>query len=155
MKPRTPPGSVRPRGWSVLQAGAGLGSLHRHHDRYLRALWQSRRKGFFGVVLLALLLWGGFSIIGSDHGLLRLQNLRRQQTDLERRVGELAAQDAEVRKELNEDPLTEIERPLREKYRGSKPNEIIFQIERSPSDSSTSAPAGAPEETGGGGGGGE
>ena len=122
----------RPRGWSVLQAGSPLGSLSRGHERYLREFWQSRRGGLSRLGLGILALWGAYSIIGSDYGLLRLRLLRARESQLQRRVAELTAETGQVQRHLQEDPLTGMERGIREKYRKSKPNEIIYQLEREP-----------------------
>ena len=144
MSEQRDPNRMRPRGWSVLSVRPSLGSLPRGHDRYLRSLWETRRRGLSRAGLVLLALWGSYSLIGSDHGLLRLQMLRRQETDLQGRVQDLTVETHRIQRQLNEDPLTEMERPMREKYRKSKPNEIVYRVERTPPpapDSTGSIPA--------------
>jgi cell division protein FtsB len=125
-------GDRRPRGWSVLQAASGIGALTRDRDRYLRDIWVSRRHGFYRLALAGLAIWGGYNLIGSGSGFLRLRELHRQEIALRARCADLAAETRQLRRELSEDPVLSAERGIREKYRRSRPNEIIYQIERSP-----------------------
>jgi len=100
---------------------------NRNGDRYLRMLWVSRRGHFFKLTLWILALWGGYSLIASDHGLLHLRQLRREAVELDAVHAGLVQEQRQVQNEMAEDPNVSIERGLREKYRKSRPGEIVYR----------------------------
>lgn len=131
----------KPRGWSITTSSLRSAAENRAENRYLRHLWVSRRGGFMKLALWILALLGTHSLVASDHGLLHLRALRREEAALDARHAALAEEHRQMQNEVAEDGSLSIERGLREKYRKSRPGEIIYRTKAvpppSPADSLT------------------
>jgi cell division protein FtsB len=120
----------RPVGWSVIQPQNRKGPSSAPGERYLRNLWVSRKGGFYRLALLALALWGAYSVVGSSHGLLQLRALAREEAGLKAQLSEAQEESRLVQNELQEGAAVGLERGLREKYLKSRPNEIVYHLRR-------------------------
>lgn len=96
----------------------------------LQQRWESKRRSLVRICVLALVAWGSYAAIASDHGLLRLWQLKQEERSLD---GELAVRKAELedlRTRMEEPALARGERTLREKFRLSRADEIVYFFER-------------------------
>lgn len=99
-------------------------------ERYFRGLWVSSRSGFLATAGILAVGWFAFSVVASDHGLIRLWELSEQENALSARLQALNDQESQVRWELGEDPVMRLERPAREKFQMQRPGEIVFYFPR-------------------------
>jgi cell division protein FtsB len=129
-----PPDAPRTQG--KPHAGYGRGTLSSRprsggdesaeSERYLRGRWASHRRGFYWMAVAAIGCWIVYSLVVSDHGIIRLFELDRQADALAVRLDGLDQQEQEVNWQLHEDGLMQIERTAREKFDMSRPGEIVF-----------------------------
>jgi hypothetical protein len=127
----------RPAGWSIIQPPGRRGAQGQAGEQYLRKFWVSRRGGFYRLAILALAAWGTYSIVGTSHGLVQLQALAQQETNLRARKAEILEESRQVQNQLLEGPAVGMERGLRERFRESRKNEIVYDLKRTqmPADS--------------------
>jgi cell division protein FtsB len=115
--------------------------------RYLRVPPRERfrRKRLVYVGAAAVAGYLAWAFIGTESGLLRIQALRRENADLERKKVELTARAAEAeqaRKAIAKDPLLE-ERVARERFHLVKEGEVVYFYQDAPG-----APTPSPGSTG-------
>jgi cell division protein FtsB len=92
---------------------------------------RKRRLIFLTVILLSF-LYLFISLIFGDMGLLRYRELRKTKVQLEARINNIEAENAQIKtyiKSLKEDPFY-LEKHAREDFGLSKPDEYIFQYDR-------------------------
>jgi cell division protein FtsB len=117
----------KPRGWSISNMALRTVTEGRGGDRYLRMFWVSRRKRFITLGLWVLALCGAYNLIASDHGVARLRALHREEAGLNAQHAALIEEYRQATNQVTEDPAVSIERGLREKYRKSRPGEIVYR----------------------------
>jgi hypothetical protein len=99
-----------------------------------------RGEFFARLGVIGLVLWGAGTIFLGDHGILNLRALRTQESVLSARNDAMLAQIKDAEFELKEDAGLSMERVMRERYRKSLPNEVVYQKVVIPRDSSSVAP---------------
>jgi cell division protein FtsB len=114
------------RGWLSRSATVHLDP---NQDQGLRRFWIDRRRGIYSVLVIAGALWSGYNLVLSDHGLLRLWELRQKEADLTAQLVALSetsdAMDRDLQAPLNE----RTERGVREHLGQGHDNEIIYRFE--------------------------
>ncbi len=103
-----------------LARGAGL----------LQQRWESKRRSLVRICVLALVAWGSYAAIASDHGLLCLWQLKQEERSLDRELAVRKAELQDLRARMDEPALVRGERTLREKFRLSRADEIVYFFER-------------------------
>jgi cell division protein FtsB len=137
--------SNRPRGWTVTQAERISGRLagYGSGDPQMRNFWASSRRRFYRLIIVAALLWGGYDLVLSNHGWVRLRAMGIEERGLQEKVSAQKEQLAQVQQELNEDNRDAVERAMREKYNKSRSGEIVYRVRTAPADDSSGAIPGA------------
>jgi cell division protein FtsB len=134
------------RGWSVSQ-GSGRHRVRVTGPSILETLG-ARREFLVRVGVLSLTLWAGGAIILGDKGVLHLRALREQAMTMNSQNQALEQQLKETTFELQEDAGLSMERVMRERYRKSLPNEVVYQKVVVDRDSMAISPETFPNEKG-------
>jgi hypothetical protein len=87
----------------------------------------ARRELLVRVGVLGLTLWAAGVLLLGDKGVLRLRALREQAMAMGSRNLALEQQLKETAFELQENAGLSMERVMRERYRKSLPNEVVYQ----------------------------
>jgi hypothetical protein len=117
----------RPRGWSLTNVSLRSVTESRSGDRYLRTFWVSRRGRFIKLAIWVLVICGAYNLVASDHGFMRLRTLHREEAAWNERHAALVENYRQATNQVEEDAAVSIERGLREKYRKSRPGEIVYR----------------------------
>lgn len=106
-------------------------SSHNLLRKQVHAEVRKKKLVFLTIVILSF-VYLSVSLVFGDMGLLRYIELNRTKANIEKQIGEINAQNEQLRtqlKLLKEDPFYR-EKLAREEYGLSKPNEYIFQYDR-------------------------
>lgn len=121
-------------------------SFRRERERY-RSSWQGfsptlrtniprsgplrdRRIDLFGVGIFLLLAWTVNSLVLSDHGFLQLRELRLEEAEKSARRVALLDTVSTLEHDERESKQERQERMAREKYKQSRPDEIVYLFDR-------------------------
>ena len=131
------------RGWSVQQR-AGTPLTRPGPDPSLMAFLQSKRNGVLRIAVAGLILWAGGTVVFGNNGVLHLTDLRAEEAQQIAVRDSLVHEREELHYQLQESPALIRERVLREQFKQSKANEIVFHATRvaAPADSAAAADAG-------------
>ena len=113
------------RGWSVSQ-GSGRHRVRVTGPSILETLG-ARRELLVRVGVLGLTVWAAGAILVGDKGVFRLRALREQAAAMNGQDQAIEQQLKEADFELHEDAGLSMERVMRERYRKSLPNEVVYQ----------------------------
>jgi hypothetical protein len=113
------------RGWSVSQ-GSGTHRVRVTGPSIIETLG-AKREFLVRVGVLGLTLWAAGVLLWGDKGVLRLRALREQAVAMDNRNQRIEQQLKETAFELREDAGLSMERVMRERYRKSLPNEVVYQ----------------------------
>ena len=134
------------RGWSVSQ-GSGTHRVRVTGPSILEAL-RGRREFLVRAGVLGLTVWAGGAILMGDKGVFRLRALREQAMAMTSQNQAIEQQLKETNFELHEDAGLSMERVMRERYRKSLPNEVVYQKVVVARDSMAVSPETPPGEMG-------
>jgi hypothetical protein len=108
----------------------------------------AKRDFLVRVGVLGLTLWAAGVILLGDKGVLRLRALREQAVAMNSRNQAIEQQLKETNFELQEDAGLSMERVMRERYRKSLPNEVVYRKVVVRRDSVAISPETSPNEMG-------
>ena len=96
--------------------------------RWKKTPKQRNKKKFY--LLLSIFTIISFYIITNDFGLMRLIELKREQTGLEREIHQLTKQQINLNKDISnlKTNIEYIEQIAREKFMMAKPGEKVFKV---------------------------
>jgi len=134
------------RGWSVSQ-GSGTHRVRVTGPSILETLG-ARREFLVRAGVLALALWAAGAILLGDKGVLHLRALREQAITMNDQNHAIEQQLKETTFELHEDAGLSMERVMRERYRKSLPNEVVYRKVVVARDSTAMSPGTFPNEMG-------
>jgi hypothetical protein len=108
----------------------------------------ARRELLIRVGVLGLTVWAAGAILVGDKGVLRLRALRGQAVAMNSQNQAIEQQLKETTFELQEDAGLSMERVMRERYRKSLPNEVVYRKVVVAHDSMAVSPETFPNEMG-------
>ena len=126
------------RGWSVSQ-GSATHRVRVTGPSIIETLG-TRREFLLRAGVLGLTIWAVGAIFLGDKGVLHLRVMREQAMAMNSQNQAIEQQLKETRFELQEDAGLSMERVMRERYRKSLPNEVIYQKVVVASDSAAVSP---------------
>lgn len=91
---------------------------------------RDRRIDLFGVGLFLLVGWTVNSLVLSDHGFLRLRELRAEESEKSVHRAALLDTVSTLERDERESKQERQERMAREKYKQSRPDEIVYLFDR-------------------------